>query len=239
MLIPSTPRRTGARSKPVHFTYVGVERGQPTEAYIAGPTWWGWLHMSRPSKPCVYELTGGKIACRFCGEGKRRVAVVKGWVPLYRRLDGLAWMVPVDECQRDTVDALKCFAKVMVGRGKGKGVGVWVQPCVSQEPVWTSTLPERTKPADVSASLITVWALPEVTNFFCGPSDTTLSLPQAPGRERIEGTNEGRGEELADVKPYTAPDPLAANEAFVDSVNRAKNRLKPYEPSANGRHDKK
>jgi hypothetical protein len=136
MRIPSTPRRTGARNKPVHFTYVSVERGQPFDAYLAGPVWWGYLHMLKPSKPCVYEITGGQVACRFCGAARAPVAVMKGWVPLYRRIDGLACCVPVDEALRDVLEPLKCFTKVTVGRGKGRGVGVWVHPCLEQSPEW-------------------------------------------------------------------------------------------------------
>lgn len=147
MRIPSTPRRTGARNKPVHFSYVSTERGQPYDAYLAGPVWWGPLHMLRPSKPCVYELTGGQVACRFCGAGKARVAVVKGWVPLYRRLDNTAICVPVDEVQRDHLDALKLHTKVTVGRERGKGVGVWVRASLNQEPAFASSLPECNAPA--------------------------------------------------------------------------------------------
>ena len=237
MRIPSAPRRTGARNKPVHFTYVGVETGPPTEAYIAGPTWWGALHMSRPSKPCVYELTGGKIACRFCAVGKHRVAVTKGWVPLYRKIDTLAWMVPVDEAQRDVIDALPTFAKVLVGRGRGKAIGVWVQPALNKEPVWSSTLPERSVEADVTISLMTVWAVPEVTSFFSFASDNAVSLER---EGNFEVTREC-------IDPTTKPAAGASGEYVVpgaakkvpvdDAVRRVMARAKLFTPSTNGDHD--
>ena len=180
--------------------------------------------MLRPSKPCVYEITGGAVACRFCGAGKARVAVVKGWVPLYRRLDGLACCVPVDECQRDHLDSLKCFTKVTVGREKGKGVGVWVRSCMNQEPEWSSTLEERTRPADITESLITMWALPEVTGYFGrgASGDNGVSLDAA--------TNQ----------PATVPAPVAdrmsAGPAVDGAVKRLLDHAKKAERNGNGAH---
>ncbi len=232
MRIPSTPRRTGARNRPVHFSYVPTERGQPWEAYIAGPTWWGFLHMTKPSKPCVYEITGGQVPCRFCGVGRAPVAVMKGWVPVYRRVDTLACMVPVDESLRDGIDALEFGAKVQVGRAKGKGVGVWVQPCINQEPKWTSTLPERSAPADVTESLLTVWKLPEVSAYFgrAPQSDNAVSLDApapAPALEEKPAPNDpGR--------QGRAPVPPAVGGAVDEAARRMLARLSKGERSANG-----
>ena len=234
MRIPSTPRRSGARSKPVHFTYVSTERGQPYEAYLAGPVWWGYLHMLRPSKPCVYELTGEKVACRFCGAKKAGVAVVKGWVPLYRRPDGTAICVPVDEVQRDHLDALKCFSKVVVGRERGKGVGVFVRAAANQDPAWSSSLPEYSNPADITESLINMWALPEVFAFFGGKvvSDNAVSLA-----ESADGAARPRGE----VRTEETRDCLDAATARMrggvdDAVRRLLVHAKQVDAPQNGQH---
>jgi hypothetical protein len=233
MRVPSSARRTGARKKPVHFEYVQTERGQPWEAYLAGPIWWGYLHMTKPSKPCVAEVTGGALVCPFCRKPPRPVAVMKGWVPLYRRADSHACMVPVDEVQRDDLDALPPFTKVAVGRERGKGAQVWVRKCNVQDPAFSCTLPEKQVPADVTESLLTVWAMPEVTAFFSMSSDNALSLDIERGEER-ERAKEAGGQAPA-VRPYVAPDPTDANKAFVDSVNRAKDRMSVYDPSKNGK----
>jgi hypothetical protein len=236
MRLPSTPRRTGARNKPVHFSYVSTERGQPYEAYLAGQVWWGYLHMLRPSKPCVFELTGGAVACRFCAGSKARVAVVKGWVPLYRRQDGLAICVPVDEVQRDHLDALPIFTKVTVGREKGKGVGVWVRSCMNQEPAWSSSLPEYSCPADISASLINMWALEEVHQFFAceRSSDNAVSLASKPPAEVMHSLE---GDDV--------PRPKRAGKgdgAMLGGTDAAVNRLIEHaakfaaKPSTNGKH---
>lgn len=224
MRIPSTPRRTGARNKPVHFTYVSVERGQPFDAYLAGPVWWGHIHMLKPSKPCVYELTDGAIACRFCGVPPRPVAVVKGWVPLIRRSDTWPICVPVDEVQRDHLDALKPFTKVVVGRERGKGVGVYVREAMNQEPKWSSTLPEWGAPADITESLINMWKLPEVTAFFCAPqsSDKPLSpVKSAPSAD--------------DSDPSTS-DPFAKRNGVDDAVSRLLKHAKKAEQNGNGKN---
>ena len=224
MRIPSTPRRVGARNKPVHFSYVSTERGQPYEAYLAGPVWWGYLHMLRPSKPCVYELTGRQLACRFCAPGaKARVAVVKGWVPLYRRNGGDAICVPVDEVQRDHLDSLACFTKVTVGREKGKGVGVFVRACLNQEPAWASSLPEYSTPADITESLINMWQLPEVFSFFCGPVAGDNGLSPAPAAPVA-------------VVPQPVAERLTVAPVVDDVVKRLKERAKQAERNGDGAH---
>lgn len=224
MRIPSTPRRTGARNKPVHFSYVSTERGQPYDAYLAGPVWWGPLHMLRPSKPCVYELTGGQVACRFCGAGKARVAVVKGWVPLYRRLDNTAICVPVDEVQRDHLDALKLHTKVTVGRERGKGVGVWVRASLNQEPAFASSLPECNAPADITESLITMWSLPEVSAFFGRgrSSDTAVSLDAPPVPSA--------------AVPAPVADRMNAPPVVDDALDRLLKHAKRAERNGDGKH---
>lgn len=235
MRIPSTPRRTGARTKPIHFQYVPTEKGQSWEGYIAGPTWWGPLHMTRPSKPCVWEVSGHAIPCRFCG-GTRPVAVMKGWVPIYRRVDAQACCVPVDESLRDVVDALPLFCRVTVGRAKGKGAGVWVQASSVQEPKWQTSLEERKRAADVTESLLVMWDVAELTTHFATlPSDNALSLiadrPTESARERAADAHK------PDAQPYTAP----GDDAMMRGTDAAVNRLKEHaakwdqKPSANGK----
>lgn len=241
MQLPSQPRRASARNKPLHFQYVTVERGEPFEAYLAGPIWWGFLHMTKPSKPCVFELTGGKIECRFCGT--TRIPIMKGWIPLYRRIDGLPMCACVDEALRDNLDGLKLHTKVQVGRGKGKGVGVWCAACLNQEPVYSSTLPERQQPADISHSLITMWNMPEVTAFFARPvSDTAASLnakgDTTDGNSLVtaDGSSAGRGSGvhlLGDSFMRALPEEAQReirrrrNEQFVTDAER---------PKKNGKH---
>jgi hypothetical protein len=143
-------------------------------------------------------------------------------------------MVPVDEVQRDTLDALDCFTKVVVGRAKGKGAGVYVQPCTNQEPAWTSTLVERQHSADVTTSLLTVWGVQEVTSFFCGAgaSDNVLSLDI----ERGDECERKRGFVADSPQPTYPPDPLDVNESYVEVVNRMKGRGDRLKPSTNGDH---
>jgi len=236
MRVPSTPRRTGARRKKVHFQYVPTERGQPWEAYIAGPTWWGFLHMLKPSKPCVFELTAGQIACRFCGTGTARVAVEKGWVPLYRRSDGFACMVPVDEVLRDVIEPLPTFTKVVVGKEKGKVVSVFVRPATNQEPKWEHSLPERMEPADVTESLLTVWALPELVSYFSAASDNAVSLTPRDRGEVVAADAGGAtsGSEKG-ITPYV---PVGgARPVEVDPIlERLNLHARDVKPSTNGKH---
>lgn len=224
MRIPSQPRRTGARSKAVHFTYVPTERGQPYEAYLAGPVWWGELHMLKPSKPCVYAITGGEIACRYCGQPPRPIAVMKGWVPLIRRADTWPICVPVDEVQRDHLDTIKPFTKVIVGRERGKGIGVYVRMATNQEPAWSSSLPEWNEPADITESLINMWKLPEVTQFFC--SRATSDKPVSPVKAAAS----------AEESDPSTSDPFAARNGVNDAFVRTMRRANQAERNGNGAH---
>jgi hypothetical protein len=190
--------------------------------------------MLRPSKPCVYELTGGKVCCRFCAQSKARVPVVKGWVPLYRRTDGTAICVPVDEVQRDHLDALKCFSKVSVGRERGKGVGVFVRAAASQEPVWSSSLPEYSTPADITESLINMWALPEVFEFFGGGrvSDNGLSLQSA----AVGGAGAKESPRPAEQPPHAPANRLKGPVTMGGEVDRLLKHVAEQDAEKNGKH---
>lgn len=198
--------------------------------------------MLKPSKPCVYELTGREIECRYCG--KARMPVMKGWVPLYRKWDGFPIMVCVDECLRDSIDTMKLHTKVHVGRGKGSSVSAWVQMTMDQEPKYVTTLPERQVEADVTMTLITVWDLPEVTQFFCRPaSDTAVSLNAKGSTDGVpvhadsvlgQDSDSGGVPLLGDSFLRALPEDTRAeiarrrNEAFVSEAQR--------KPKKNGKH---
>ena len=242
MKIPSQPRRTGERKSHVHFQYVPIERGQPFEAYTAGPAWWGYLHMLKPSKPCVYELTGREVECRYCG--KARMPVMKGWVPLYRKWDGFPVMVCVDESLRDSIDPLKLHTKVNVGRGKGSSVSAWVQMSLDQEPRYVTTLPERQVEADVTVTLITVWDLPEVTQFFCSKSsDNALSLNTKGSTDGVPApapaatdSSDPAGAYLLDADSFGGLLPLRARDKIRERRNEAFVREAQAKPKPNGKH---
>lgn len=234
MRVPSAPRRTGARNKPVHFTYLPIEPNAPFEAYTAGPIWWGPLHMLKPSKPCVYEITSGAVRCRFCASSKRPLAVMKGWVPVYRRQETLAQLVCVDEAQRDQLDALALHTKVVVGRGKGKGVGVYVQLCTNPEPKYVTTLPERQVAADVTESLLTMWNIPELNSFFgrAVASDNPLSLAAG-----ADGAAQQRGEVTTEEARECIDHEFARQRGGVDdAVARVLKHAKDQGTLKNGKH---
>ena len=241
MSLPQIPPRRGDNPRHVYFTYVGCDRGYTFEAWTAGPTMWFAMHPSTKSKPCLEEMTSGKLACPFCRAGK--LAMVKGYVPLYRSADAKPVMVVVDEAVRDKVDRIDTFTRVKVGREKSRGSTVWVTPLILQEPHWQSTLPERQRAADLTFTLLRMWQIPELQDWYNKQprlhSDTAVSLPTG-----TAVTDKG--------EPYTSMLQAAAKragavvkppEAAVDNAETTRELLRAIQegksPHTNGNGRKK
>ena len=175
MSLPQIPPRRGDSPRHVYFTYVGCDRGYTFEAWIAGPPMWFAMHPSTKSKPCLEEMTGNHLKCPFCAAGK--LAMVKGYVPLYRSADAKPVMVVIDEAVRDEVDRIELFARVKVGREKSRGSTVWVKRLLVQEPKWQSTLPERQRAADLTFTLLRMWQIPELFDWYRNNQALAEDLP--------------------------------------------------------------
>ncbi len=212
--IPSGGERRHART---HFSYVTVERGGNWEAYAAGPAQWFPMHCSRRSKPCVEEMTDCDLACPFCAKG--HVAIVKGYLPLYRASDGRPVVVVIDEASRHLADKLALHESVTVGRERSRGSAVWVARPLAQRPSYTTTLEARRAPADLTETLLRLWALPELvewyrrthvsTDRFGRGSDEPVSLPADDVADLLDA-EAARGRRLSEQ--------ASRNAAFVRST---------------------
>lgn len=189
MPFKNTPRRGADRARTVYFTYLReLKGGTKFTGYIAGATWWGLVHPSERTQPCFDELTGGDLHCPHCARGA--VPAIKGVCPLYIEPPRKPFFVWLDEELRDVVDTLKLHTKVIVGREVGKGMPAWVARCLNQEPAFTTTLPERQRPADITPTLLKIFRSPELVAWYNrthGESDNAVSLPE-PGKQ-VTGWN--------------------------------------------------
>jgi len=220
-----------------NFSYWAIGGGEKSAAYVAGPTRWVIGHPSdKGSKPCLTWLTNGNLPCRFCHLQKCPVQL--GYVPVYRAVDWRPLLLIVREDMREWCEKFETHMRIIVSREREKGAGLCVRPALDQEPAFCSTIDYRTREQDCQHSLLTLWKMPELVAWMqCGvTSDNAVSLSK-PNALTSQGEQFG-GMTKAAAQKYTPPDPLDANEAFVASVNRLKNKGVAIDakPSKNGHH---
>lgn len=176
-----TPPGKGGKPRREHWTYTPTPNGTNWHAYIAGPCLWFDCHTKGRTKPCLHTVTNGALTCEKCSPFE--VPEEVGFQPLYREDTGKPVVVVVHEYSRDQVDALRFHQRVVVGREKLIGSPLWIHKALHHEPRYTSSLPHRMRPADPTESLVRLWGMPELVEWFYkqrGPSDTAVSLPQPP-----------------------------------------------------------
>lgn len=169
---------SGARKR-THFPYVPTANGAKWPAYCAGPCHWVLGHeINRKTKVCPSWLTDGELCCEWCSPING--AIERGYQPLYRQSDGKPVLVMVGAEERADTDKLRFLSRVMVARERENSAGLFIRSALEQEPKFQTTLPERLRPADVTHSMIALWAMPQVKawwNRTHGQSDTEVSLP--------------------------------------------------------------
>lgn len=178
MSLPQSPPGRGGRRPHVHWVYIPTAPGKTWHAWIAGSCHWFLCHTKGKTKPCLHALTGGELTCDKCSPFE--VGQVVGYQPLYRETDARPCMVIVHEYTRELMDKFRLHSRVAVGRGEGSTDGVWVNTALKHEPFFRSSLPERNQPADLTETLLRVWAIPELTEWYRqthGRSDNAVSQP--------------------------------------------------------------
>jgi hypothetical protein len=183
MPLQQRPPGGGGRRPRVHFIYTATPPGPKCNwhAYVAGPCHWFDCHTKGKSKPCVHIVTNGDLHCPICSP--LNCPEVIGYLPLYRQIDGRPSMVIVHEYSREQIDTLKLHERVLIGRGEGPTDAVWAIPAMSKEPRYQSRLPERNAPADLTETLLRIWNLPDLVEWYQrtnGKSDNAVSLSPPP-----------------------------------------------------------
>jgi len=235
MKLPQVPPGGGGTPKRTHWTYVRTEGGaKPWQAWIAGPCHWYQCHGKGKTKPCLRWMTCDILACPRCEAGQQSEET--GYQPLYREADGKPVMVIVHEYSRESIDRLKLHASVHVGRGEDKSDGVWIAPTLKQER-YTSSLPERLRPADLTCSLLKLWGIPELVEWFVrmDESEPKPAAPPAPGPEPKQSNGKPfSGPYRAAARKYSAP--AESNPKALDDVMRSITEKFGVNPSTNGDH---
>jgi len=173
-------------------------------------------------------VPGGELECPRCGSLKP--AEQTGYLPLYREVDGKPCCVLVHEYTRDAVDSLRFHRRVRIGRGSGVTDGVWVREDPVQKPAYQTTVPHRMRPADVTPTVLVLWAIPELIAWY----NLTEKNPTGP----VSYTP--LKQEALPVEPEARPvavddDPRAVADRDAIKAIMARRR-EVVEPSANGKH---
>lgn len=228
MGLPQARAGDGARNPRVHFAYVSTSHGKNWHAWIAGPCHWFHCHSKGKTKPCLYEMTGGEMGCDRCDAAQP--CEVVGYQPLYRELDSKPVMVIVHEYTREVLDGLRLHARVTVGRGDSASDGVYVVPALKAEPRFQTTLQHRMVPADLTETLLRVWKIPELEQWY----RQTHGAAKPPETQKSDGKPFSPWTRKAAQRASTGP----LNEELDDVMARIKMRSKGLpEPSSNGKHD--
>lgn len=235
MALPQVPPGGGGRKSHVHFGYVNTGFGKNWHAYMAGPVHWFACHAKGKTKACVSVMTGGELHCERCAAGQPTEET--GYVPLYRELDSKPTMVIVHEYTREATDALKLHQRVIVGRGEDVADGVYVVPALKPEPRFQTTLKERMVAADLTETLLRVWGIPELVEWYRQTHGHQVApaappaKPPAPPPKRSDGLPFSP---MTRAAAERADGPMS--EDVGEAINRVGKRLLAVKPSTNGHH---
>lgn len=232
MPLPQTP--PGGQKEPniryIHFGYTRTPASTSWHAYTAGPVHWFTCHTSGRCKPCLHVMTSGELVCDLCASPVPPQII--GYLPLYREVDAKPVMVIVHESVTDQVTGLRLHTRVVIGREAEKTDGVWVQRALKEEPRYVTTLRERMRPVDLTPTLLKVWKIPALTDWYKrthGQNDRAVSLPDPSAETAAAGAIDGQGEQLPDAKPER-------DRSNRDWVQRQRAKLAEGFTVPNGKH---
>jgi len=241
MPLPQTPPGRGGRRAHVHWVYVPTQAGKKWPAHIAGPCHWFACHTKGRSKPCLHDLTGGELTCEVCSPFE--VPSILGYQPLYHGADGRPCMVVVHDYARDHVDTLKLHHPVVISRGDGPTDTVSITPLLGNGRKYTSTLAERMKPADLTETLLRMWRMPDLTEWYRtthGASERPVSPPppaEPPTKPHLPETDLRAMMARTIIQQAGGEQPeVIAADAADDVLKRLASKAKKMSANGNGKH---
>jgi hypothetical protein len=175
MPLPQVPAGNGGRRPRVHWHYPTTPTNSKWHGWIAGNCHWFECHTKGKSQPCTEVMTGGELRCPRCDACQPTEVI--GYQPIYREIDNRPCFVILHEYTREVVDALKLHQRVIVCRGPEQSDGCAIVPALNPEPRFQTKLQERLQPADLTETLLRVWRIPELVQWY---DETHGCAPIAP-----------------------------------------------------------
>jgi hypothetical protein len=161
-----------------HFRYTPTPSKSKWTGWLAGDPVWLLCHTgTSPTKPCLRWITHAQIDCPRCvSMGAPKWLA---YVPVYRESDHAPCLVIVQESGRDLLEGLGFAAHVVVMREDGDADGVCVRKSVSGQ-AFKSIRPARQAPADITQTLLAIWQLNELTEWYRCQSPGSSAAPSPP-----------------------------------------------------------
>jgi hypothetical protein len=165
----------GQRGARMQFRYTPTFANQEWTGWLAGPYQWVQAHTSsKGSKPCLTWITHGALPCPRCGPTSVPKCIC--YVPIYRESDGAPCVVIVHESGADFLEGLNYPRYVRIGRDAGEADTVVVCAALTRKPMRT-VLKARQQPADITLSLLTMWNINELTEWYAAQDPLSKQLP--------------------------------------------------------------
>lgn len=223
----------------MHWCYVSTQCNSNWHAWSAGPCHWYQCHTKGKTKPCLHEMCSGELSCPLCEAGQGVEPI--GYQPLYREVDAKPVMVIVHEYTREVVDAIQLHKRVTVGRAAEQSDGVYVVPALKVDPKYYSTLSERMKPADLTESLLKIWKIPELIEWYRqthGRTSTPAPAPAASKKTPLKSDGKPFSKFTRRAAEIAAEgnEPLGSDEVFKTVNENINERYRKANPQLNGKH---
>lgn len=238
--------RPGKGGKRQHWPYCSTAKESEWEGWYAGGAFWTYDHGELRSKPCPVEITGGALHCPKCAADVPLRLI--GYIPVYRCADGKPVVVIVKLDSWDAVLGLTKHDRVTVGRGADQSDATWVRRRVGGPP-YVTTLPERKVIPSIVPSLLRLWGVPAITQWWESRSVAERQLPSAvPAGEPAESSDKGMSlspengvDRVASEPPAALPAPTAGGsddpqreKAYEATKSRIRKHFGLPAPSGNG-----
>lgn len=165
------------------FSFVDTVRGADAWcAWCAGEVYWAKAHPAQTgTKPCLLWLTDNALPCVRCRP--TNIAEWVGWLLVWREVDLRPCVVVFREGVRDLCEGLKYGDYIQLKREREKGSLCYPRKCLKLKP-WTSKHPLRQGQVDPAATLLTMWKINELTDWYRCQSPLRIDPP----REKVDAS---------------------------------------------------
>lgn len=228
----------------------GGEQAREQFAYLNTPAglkhaWTGWLacdpywfigheHKKHTpgTQPCLNWITSGAVRCVRCGKGAEKKKMC--YCHIYREFDGKPLLVIVQEAVKEVMKGLAFRSHVLVGRLDDQASS-FVKPTDTNLPFRPEN-ERRKNPIDTAVSLLGIWKIPELTEWYergrwTKPTITQEQLPTGNWRLSVPpATTEVEALALDAHRRQSELDGAGVDDALQRALKRTK------EAERNGKH---
>jgi hypothetical protein len=181
-------------------------------------------------------MTHGELLCERCNDLSPPIDI--GYLPLYREQDGRPCFVVLHDYTRDVVDGLKLHQRVIVGREGEQADGVWVSVAPNPRPLYQSTRAEFNRAADLTQSLLRVWGIPELVEWYNRTQARESEIVPVPVPPVTKSDGKPFDPMHAAAARRFAPPVEVEQTSGADAAREALKRIQEQaaKPSTNGKH---